>query len=143
MRTRARIAACGAAVVSFSHTAVIAAALALVLVLVLYAVEVAAVSKATVRELNYNPLRRAFVPIALGQVVLALVVVAMLFITSSSLRMQGGGMSPGLVPGQRLAYRKTVEPTRLRAGGLILFRLNPDNTWNDERVLGWACRLWR
>lgn len=131
----ATIAVCGVAVVTFSRPMFAMAALTLAIVLLLYVVEIVAVSKATVRERPQNPLRSAFLPICVAQLILALVVAVMLFKTSGSIRMQGSGMSPELPPGERLIYRKTVQASDLKVGRLILYRLNPENTWISRRVL--------
>ena len=129
------IVAWGAAVMTFARTAALIAGIMLLVVLLLYVIEIMAVSKARIRALAANRLRSAFIPIVIGQYALALVVVGMLFGTSGSLRMRGAGMSPALEPGDRLIYRKHAQPTDVAAGRLILFRLNPENTWIRQRVL--------
>ena len=131
----ATIAVCGVAVLSFSQRAFVLAGLMLAVVVILYIAEIGAIPKVKVRDVHHNHLRTAFVPIAVAQLVLALVVAVLLFRTSGSIRMQGSGMSPGLRPGQRLIYRKTVQTSDLRTGHLVLYRLNPENTWINRRFL--------
>jgi signal peptidase I len=131
----ATIAVCGSAVMSFSRPVFAMAGFMLAVVLILYIVEVISVSKAKVHERHQNRLRTAFVPIAVAQLALALVFAVLLFGTSGSIRMQGSGMSPELRPGERLIYRKTVQTSDLRTGSLILYRLNPENTWINRRLL--------
>jgi len=126
---------CGVAVITFATTAALIAGVLILVVLILYGIEILAVSRAKVRELPRNRLRYAFVPLAVAEGTLALATAAMFFGTSGSLRMQGRGMSPELQPGERLIYRKQVQSAALMVGMPILFRLNPENTWLNQRVL--------
>jgi signal peptidase I len=129
------IAAWTAAILTLSQAATVVAGIVLCLAVVLYVVEVLAVRRLTVRALPVNRLRSAFVPIAVAQCALGLAVAALLFTTCGSLRMHGHGMSPTLKFGERLLYRKRVDPGDLTSDRVILFRLNPENTWSKQRTL--------
>jgi signal peptidase I len=131
----AAVLACAVALVGFSRPALLSAAGLLALVLVLYLIEVVAVIRGRVRPRPPSRLRAAFVPLAVTQWALALGLLGVLLATVGHLRIRGGGMAPTLQAGEHLIYRRRVADADLAAGRLVLFRLNPDNSWRQRRLL--------
>jgi signal peptidase I len=79
--------------------------------------------------------RRRFVPLAVALLAIVLALGVMLWRAFGVLRVQGVGMAPTLEPGDTLVYRKDVQADDLRAGRLVIYRINPANTWIKRCVL--------
>lgn len=81
-----------------------------------------------VRKIGINPekggsfLARFFWPVFAFGCLAALTSLAILFVSVGSLRLNGSGMSPTVLAGELIAYRKASSPSELKAGQLILFQ---------------------
>jgi signal peptidase I len=111
----------------------------LLVYLVFYALEQFLCGRIAIRpEGQQNVLARKPINVCVGAY---LVYVAALCIGLFNLgvkQLQGQGMTPTVLPGERFLYRKYIYPEDLRAGHLVLFQTAADSGWGQggDEVLG-------
>lgn len=101
---------------------------------VLWVVEQITVKKVAIRPPNPQMLVGRFI-LSSCIMWLAMLVVAGIILTSfGALRMSGTGMQPTLKKGERLAYYKHVDWSRVKYGGILVYRNAGDSAWGKP---GW------
>jgi signal peptidase I len=74
-------------------------------------------------------LSKFLIPLCAVGYVALLGVLVFCFLSVSTLQIVGQGMTPTLLPGEMLLYKKHVFPEDLRPGHLVFFRTSPDSAW--------------
>jgi len=111
----------------------------LLVTLVFYALEQFLCGRISMRpEGQQSFLARKPINVCVGAYLAYLVALCIGLFNVGVKQLQGQGMAPTVLPGERFLYRKYVYPEDLRAGHLVLFQTSADSGWGHggDEVLG-------
>lgn len=129
------LAALGWLIVSWLPAALWLTIAALVVTLIAWLGEISAVKRATIRPGQPGWLARRFWPATALTWAASLAIPALMALEFGRTDITGAGMAPALDAGERVLFRRRIDPADLHAGAVVLFRLPPQARIGEPGML--------